>query len=341
MRCMNSTRRLAVRALMPVEYFFMPAEKRSKSQQSALARGIVPLLDAPFDENGAIDLESSARLIEDVIEGGVHGLWAPLVASEVHTLSMEERIELATFAANAIRHRVPFVVGAFSDETGICRRFAALAEQVEAYLVAVPPALYGSSEEILGFFRAVASGISTPLVIQDLQWNGSGLDIETIHRLQDALPSLVGLKIESVPAGPKYTLVRQALGKDFYISGGWAIPHLIEALERGVDAMVPEGAMVRIFVAIYQAYSQGRRDEAVAILRRLAPVLIWSNSEICQSIAFVKRLMTRKEIFKTAGMRAPRYSWDPYTLRVADELIDYYLDLEREIVSMARPQSQD
>lgn len=303
--------------------------------RKALPKGIVPLLDTPFDESCTIDYESSARLIEDVIQGGVSGLWAPLVASEVHALSLTERVELVTFAAKTIRHRVPFVVGASSAVAAECRQFAALADAVEAdaYLVAVPPVLYGHPDEILSFFRSVATGIPVPLVIQDLQWNGPGLDIETIGRLQDALPSLVGLKIETVPAGPKYTAAREALGKDFYISGGWAIPHLIEALDRGVDAMVPEGAMVRVFVAIYRAYSHGQRDEAVRLFRRLAPVLTWSNSEICQSIAFLKRLIVRKGIFKSATMRAPSYSWDPYTLRIADELIDYYLDLEREVLS--------
>lgn len=311
----------------------MSDEKISMPKQHALPKGIVPLLDTPFDENGAIDKASLVNLIEDMIQGGVHGLWAPLVASEVHALSVEERGELVTLAAKSIRHRVPFIVGASSEKTEDCRRFAVLAEKVEAeaYLVAVPPALYGHPQAILSFFQTVASGISTPLVIQDLQWNGPGLDIASIERLRDALPSLAGMKIETVPAGPKYTLVRSALGKDFYVSGGWAIPHLIEALDRGVDAMVPEGAMVRVFVAIYRAYTDGRRDDAVKIFRRLVPVLILSNSEIYQSIAFLKRLLVRKRLFKSATMRPPGYSWDKYNLRIADELIEYYLDLEREI----------
>ena len=311
-------------------------------EKNPLPKGIVPLLDTPFDEGGAIDFESSARLIEDVIQGGVHGLWAPLVASEVHALSFEERVDLVTFAAQTIRHRVPFIVGASSEKAEDCRRFAVLAEKVEAeaYLVAVPPALYGHPQDILSYFQTVAAGISTPLVIQDLEWNGPGLDIATIERLREALPSLAGLKIETVPAGPKYTLVRNALGKDFYVSGGWAIPHLIEALDRGVDAMVPEGAMVRVFVAIYRAYTHGRRDEAVKIFRRLVPVLILSNSEINQSIAFLKRLIVRKGIFKSATTRPPGYHWDAYNLRIADELIAYYLDLEREIAGPNYPHLQ-
>jgi len=295
-----------------------------------LPKGIVPLLDTPFDEAANIDYESLGALIEDVIQGGVHGLMAPLVASEVHALTLREREELVGFIAKSINHRVPFVVGASSDKVDDCRHFAALAEKVEAdaYLVAIPLALYGHSPEILDFFQSVTSGIATPLIIQDLQWNGPGLDIATIQRLKEDLPSMAGMKIETVPAGPKYTSVRSAVGRDFYISGGWAIPQLIEALDREVDAMVPESALVRVFVAIYRAHAAGRRDEAIKLFRQLVPVLVFSNQEIFHAIAFFKRLFVRKGLFKRATLRPPGYAWDSYNLRIADELIDYYLDLE-------------
>jgi 4-hydroxy-tetrahydrodipicolinate synthase len=303
------------------------------NRASRLPAGIVPLLETPFDEAGAIDFDSLGRLIDDVIAGGVNGLMAPLVASEVHALAVEERIELVAFCARAIRHRVPFVVGASSDDPETCRRFARLAEELgsDAYLVAIPNELYGSEDRILEFFRSIVVVSATPLIIQDLQWNGPGLDLDTIRRLRDALPTLCGMKIETVPAGPKYTAVRAALGGDFYISGGWAIPQLIEALDRGVDSMVPESALIRVFSAIYRAHSTGDRDGSIRTFRKLVPVLVFSNQELYHSIAFFKRLLFRKGIIRTATMRKPGYTWDPYSSRIADELIDYYLQLEREI----------
>jgi 4-hydroxy-tetrahydrodipicolinate synthase len=308
--------------------------------RGALPRGIVPLLDTPFDEKGSIDRESLVRLIEDVIRGGVQGLMAPLVASEVHALSGAEREEIVRLCVQTIHDRVPFVVGASSDQPEECRRFAALAEEVgaAAYLVAVPAALYADSQGVLGFFWSVADGIETPLIIQDLQWNGPGLDLATIRRLRQSLPTLAGIKIETVPAGPKYTQVREATGKDFHVSGGWAVPHLIEALDRGVDAMVPESALVRVLVAVYRAHAGGHRDKAARIFRQLIPVLAFSNQEISHSIAFFKRMLVRKGIFRHPTMRAPGYSWDAYNLRIADELIEYYLGLEASITDLSSDQ---
>jgi len=298
-----------------------------------LPRGIVPLFETPFLENGAIDYESLPKLIEySIAAGGVNGLTAPLMASEVVALTKEEREQIVTVAASAIAGRVPFIVGATSEDREVCRFFAKLTEKVAAaYLVAVPNSLYGQTDALLSYFRSIVAASSAPLIIQDLQWNGPGMDLDTIRRLCDELPTLAGLKIETVPAGTKYTAVREAFGPDFYISGGWAVPQLIEALDRGVDAMIPECALTPVYGAIYREYSAGNRDEAIRIFRELIPVLVFSNQELYHSIAFFKRMLTRKGLLKTAAMRSPGYSWDRYNLRVADEVIDYYFALEARI----------
>ncbi len=300
---------------------------------TALPRGIVPLLETPFFENGEMDCESLLALVEDTIAGGVNGLTAPLVASEVHALTNAERDEVVALAARAIAGRVPFIVGASSEEPDVCRHFARMAERVgaSAYVVAVPSPIYSRPEDLLPFLKSIVSVSGTPLILQDLQWNGPGLDIDTMHRLRDGLPTLAGFKIETVPAGLKYTAVREALGPEVYISGGWAVPQLIEALDRGVDAMIPEAALVRVFAAVYRAYSQGDREGAVRVFRELLPVLVFSNQELFHSIAFFKRLLFRKGLLKSPFLRSPGYTWDRYSLRVADEVIDYYLALEARI----------
>jgi dihydrodipicolinate synthase/N-acetylneuraminate lyase len=159
-----------------------------------------------------------------------------------------------------------------------------------------------------------------------MEWPRFGFD--SIRRLRDELPTLAGLKIETVPAGAKYTRARETFGPDLYISGGWAVPQLIEALDRGVDAMIPECALIRVYASIYRAYSSGDRNEAIRVFRELVPVLVFSNQELYHSIAFFKRLLARRNLIKNARLRSPGYSCDRYSLRVADELTEYYLALE-------------
>src|SRR5579872_7312871 len=88
----------------------------ARMQVPQLPRGIVPLFETPFLENGAMDYDSLPRLIDFSIREGVNGLTAPLVASEVQALSQEERGQIVKLAAETIAGRVPFIVGASSDD---------------------------------------------------------------------------------------------------------------------------------------------------------------------------------------------------------------------------------
>ncbi len=297
-----------------------------------LPRGIISVLQTPFTPAGAVDDASLVKLIETALRDGANGFLAPVVASEVDFLSRQEREAIIRLVAATVGERAPFIVGASSRDIEECRHFARMAEQANAiaYLVAVPATLYSRPEEIPGFFQAISAVADLPLIIQDLEWNGPGLSMPTLIRLKELVPTLAGVKIETVPAGPKYTAVRQALGPEFFIAGGWAVPQMIEALDREVDALIPESSMVAVYSAICRAHTGDDRAKAVRIFRRLVPVLAFTNQEIGLSIAFFKRLLERKGIFQSAIMRQPWSGWDEYNLRIADELIELYLALEKE-----------
>ena len=303
------------------------------TRRPTLEPGIISVLQTPFKPSGEVDHDSLCRLIEDAIRCGVAGFLAPAVASEVGYLSPDERERIVRIIGETIDGRVRFIVGASSDDGAVCRRFAALAASVnaDAYLVAVPAKLYARPTEIIPFFSPIAASSDVPLLIQDLEWNGPGLDLDAIADLKHALPTLIGLKIETVPSGPKYTAVRDAFGPDFFIAGGWAVQQWIEALDRGIDAMIPESAMVGVYAAILNHYQAGRRDTALTLFRRLLPVLAFTNQEIATSIAFFKRLLVRRGVFAHETMRDPGFTWDDYNTRIADELIDLYRRLEAEV----------
>ncbi|HEY3444456.1 MAG TPA: dihydrodipicolinate synthase family protein [Paludibaculum sp.] len=293
-----------------------------------LPRGIVPVLQTPFDTGGAIDYESLARLIEDGLQAGAAGFLAPAVASEVETLSAAERTTLVPYVLGVLRGRAPLIVGCSAGTAAESAHWTATAARAgaQACLIAPPPALRDDADQLLAFLREADSPL--PLIVQDLDWTGPGLAVENLLRLRDALPCLAGVKVEAVPAGPKYTRVKRALGAGFHVSGGWAAPQMIEALDRGVDAFIPETSMVRIYNAIWRHHRAGRRAEAVRVFRDLIPVLAFTNQELRLSIAFFKRLLVRKGIFATETMRLPAFAWDEFSERIADELMGVYLQLE-------------
>lgn len=92
-----------------------------------LPRGIVSVLQTPFDERGALDATSLTRLVDSAIAAGVSGFLAPVVASEVEALSFAERERIVRVVSVAARGRVPLIVGASAEEARQCVRHAALA----------------------------------------------------------------------------------------------------------------------------------------------------------------------------------------------------------------------
>ena len=298
----------------------------------SLPRGIVSVMQTPFDEQGRIDWNSLGRLVDDAITAGVAGFLAPAVASEVAALTSDERKELLRFLSAQIQGRVPLIVGASSDDPQICRDMARLAEELAAaaWLVSVPQPCYRQPESTLTFFQSVARDCRLPLIVQDLQFGGPGLPLDVLDRLRREIPLIQGIKIETVPVGPKYTAVREMCGNGFYIAGGWAVPQMIEALDRGIDAMIPESSMIRVYQAVDRRYQSGDRTAALRLFRELLPILAFTNQELLTSIAFFKLLLKRKGIFSCDALRVPGFTWDAYNRRIAEELIDYYLQVESQ-----------
>ena len=117
----------------------------------------------------------------------------------------------------------------------------------------VPTSLRDNDPAIFDFFRRLSSaGMHMHmLVIQDLDWNGYGMNPELILRMFESIPAFRCLKVEMVPAGVKYTQVLRATGGTMNGIRGVALPQMIEALDRGVHGFNTT-AINRPFVRIYQ-----------------------------------------------------------------------------------------
>jgi 4-hydroxy-tetrahydrodipicolinate synthase len=106
---------------------------------------------------------------------------------------------------------------------------------------------------------------------------------------------------------------------------------MIEALDRGVHAMIPECSMIRIYKTIDRLYRSGNREGAKRVFGRLLPVLCFTNQELDVSIRFFKRLLCRKGIFATSRDRLKSPPFDSYSCEIADELVNCVLGLENDL----------
>ncbi|ENN84728.1 hypothetical protein RHSP_68372 [Rhizobium freirei PRF 81] len=73
--------------------------------------GIYTPVITPYRDDGSIDCDAFARMIEHLIASGVHGIINGGSTGEYYAQSMEERIELATLSKEIIGDRAALIIG--------------------------------------------------------------------------------------------------------------------------------------------------------------------------------------------------------------------------------------
>ena len=314
-----------------------------KTNEYLSMRGIINVLNTPFTETDDIDVDSLRRNVRRALEAGVAGFLVPALAGEVGKLTMDERLLLVKTTLETVRagggaggmgagtgpgaSSVPVIGGATAaDRAERLRAAEALVDLgCDGVLVAIPFTNGGDYEQAV---REVAALRPKFLMLQDWDPSGYGLPVPLIVRLFKEIEVFKCLKIETVPAGAKYTEVLAATGGNLHVSGGWAVGQMIEGLDRGVHAFMPTG-MVEIYNKIYRRYSGGDRAGAVELFGKLLPVLAFSNQHLDISVHFFKRLLHAEGLYATARVRQPILPFDEYHERTAAELIGYVMELTK------------
>jgi 4-hydroxy-tetrahydrodipicolinate synthase len=290
-------------------------------------RGIIASLHTPFDETGGLDQPGLRRLVEHCIRSGCTGVLTTAVAGEVGSLSPDERRAVLATVAEAAGDRLAIVAGVSAPTIESSRALAREAKAAGAAMVLWQPPAGLDEEGLAAGLRALGEDGPGQVMLQDLDWQGPGLLPDLIARLVRREPALTAVKIETVPAGPKYSAVQAATWNAVHLSGGWAAMQMLDGLARGLDAFIPSG-ILPVYVRIFDLWAEGRQDEARALFERALPVLAFSNQHIQVSIPFWKQVRQQRGIIATTHCRPPIAALDPVQQAEADRLARRAIELE-------------
>ncbi len=278
-------------------------------------RGIVTVLNTPFTEDDHVDTQGLAAHVQQAITEGVAGFLVPAMASEVGLLTEEERAIVVDTVLHAADGAVPVIGGASADDAETRLRIATelVARGCDGVLVSLP---YLDAAQYAEAVAAAAACGTECLMIQDWDAGGYGVPVDQIATLFARHDNFRCLKVEVVPAGPKYSEVIAATDGHLHVSGGWAVTQMIDALDRGVHAFMPTG-LHAVYTRIYRLYRDGDREAAQALHERLLPILTFSNQHLDVSIHFFKRLLHAQGIYATPRVRVDSRRFDAVHARAA------------------------
>jgi len=292
-------------------------------------KGVVGVMNTPFSAENKIDTQSIRRYIEHYIKNGVCGFLVTAMASEVHKLSVKERLLITRTAIEANAGKVPVIAGISAstqkERLQLTEKYMQLG--CDGIMVSIP---FGKNKEFIEQVSEISAHIDGLLMLQDWDFDNIGIPLETILDLYERLQNFECLKVEVKPAGVKYTRVIKATRGKLNVSGGWASSQMIEGLDRGVNAFMAT-ILPEIYLQIYHFHQSGKRSQAIDLFKKLIPVLAFSHQHIDISIHFNKRLVHAQKLFSTPAVRPPVLPFDSYHTRIADELIKDALALS-EIV---------
>lgn len=283
-------------------------------------RGIVPSLNTPFDAEGGVDRSALPRLVEHLLASGCTGALALAAAGETGHLTAAEWETVAGDLVAASAGRLPLILSLTAAELDGSLARGRIAARLGADAVLWQPPAGTSLEAIADGIARLADASGRPLMLQDLDFVGTGFPLAWIVDLFARGNGFVSLKVEIEDAGPKYSAVLEATGGALHVAGGWAVRTMTDALARGVHAFIPT-EMEPLYVAVDRMWRAGDRDRAQALFNALQPVLAFANRDLDHSIRFLKRMRWRNGLFATDRVRVQPQEMSAADRAEADRLI--------------------
>jgi 4-hydroxy-tetrahydrodipicolinate synthase len=132
--------------------------------------GVLPALISPLHNDGTVDEDAMSRLVEHVIDRGVHGLLALGSTGETASLDETARRTILANVVAAAAGRVPVICGVAQSHLPAARIEVEAAARLGAAAALVAPPFYYLIDQatLLAFYRALAKDSPLPILLYNI-----------------------------------------------------------------------------------------------------------------------------------------------------------------------------
>lgn len=193
-------------------------------------KGVIPPIVTPVDAEENIDEKGLRKVIDHVLEGGVHGVFVMGSNGEFYAMNQENQRRAIEITVDHVKGRVPVYagVGAITTKESIALVKQAKDAGADAVTLLTPMFIKLTDEELYLHFKAIAE--STDLSV--LLYNNPGktannISVSLIQRLAK-IPNIIGIKNTSLDFAQTISFIEATRGEenfevlagsDFYIYG--------------------------------------------------------------------------------------------------------------------------
>lgn len=247
--------------------------------QTIAFRGIIPPMITPLKSDFSLDIGHTERLIEHLIDGGVHGIFILGTTGEFAGLSSAVKSNLIQITCQQVKGRVPILVGVTDCSFTESVDLAAIAHRSGAEAVVAAPPYYMNigQAELINYYQKLAGVVELPLFLYDMPSHVKiNIEVETVIKLSKH-PNIIGIK-DSSGKIENFQALCGAFEQqpEFKIFVG-PEEFLAESLKIGGNGGVTGGANLfpKLYVALYEAFQKKEFD---AVKKFQETILFLSNN---------------------------------------------------------------
>lgn len=267
--------------------------------------GVYPAISTQFNNDGSINFESNARMLNQLIAEGIDGIIALGTVGENCSLSAQEKREFLRHTVEVAAGRIPVISGCAETTTDFAKQFVKDAEALGVDgIMLLPGMVYRANrEETIYHYQQVSRATKLPIMIYNNPVTyGVDVDIEMTRLLAEEA-NIVAIK-ESTTDTRRLTELQNAFGDRFIVFCG-VDDIALESIMLGATGWI--SGLTNVFpqesVAIMKLARAGRYEEAKEIWRWFLPLLkLDTVPHLVQCIKFAEQLAGRG----SENVRAPR-----------------------------------
>lgn len=208
----------------------------------AIFKGAGVAIVTPFHEDGSINYEKFAELVEEQIAGGTDAIIVCGTTGEASTLTHEEHLDLIRFCAERVDGRIPVIAGTGSNCTDTAVYLSTEAEKygVDGLLLVTPYYNKATQNGLFAHFKKIADSVQLPILLYNVpSRTGCNILPETVVRLCTEVSNIVGIKEASGNISQVVKLMSLAQGRvDLYSGNDDQVVPLLSLGGLGVISVV-------------------------------------------------------------------------------------------------------